>query len=167
MTSFPDTLSSSPFGTVQIDRIQADLVLNNRLKSVFGSPSDPMPLLEQRAHEILSDLEFILWEGDAQTFQFTFVSQSAEAILGYPCERWLTEASFWCDTVVHPADRNDAIGYCALATGQGRDHDFVYRALTAEGRTIWLHDVVCVIKGEKGLAERLRGIMVVIEAGGA
>nr|WP_282452647.1 PAS domain-containing protein [Lysobacter sp. CAU 1642] len=101
----------------------------------------------------------IVWEGDPQTFQFTFVSQSAEAILGYPVAHW-KEPGFWTTHVVHVEDRSDAVAYCALATGQGRDHDFRYRAITADGRQVLLHDVVHVIPGRLGVAAKLRGLMI-------
>jgi hypothetical protein len=67
--------------------------------------------------------------------------------------------------VVHPGDASDAVAYCALATAQGRDHDFQYRARTADGHTVLLHDVVHVIKGHLGVASKLRGIMVPLEEG--
>ncbi len=141
---------------------QADFA--SRLAAVFGQPTDPVGLVERRAAELLPDRRVIIWEGDPQTFQFTHVSRSAEDLLGYPCKRWLAEAEFWTQTVIHPDDRGTAVAYCALATGQGRDHDFRYRARTADGRTVVLHDVVHVIKGRRGVAIRLRGIMVEVTA---
>jgi PAS domain-containing protein len=107
-----------------------------------------------------------VWEGDPQTFIFTYVSAAAEQVLGYPAARW-KEPGFWAQTVVHPADASDAVAYCALATGQGRDHDFQYRARAADGRAVLLHDVVHVIKGPRGVASRLRGIMVPLAEGEA
>ena len=130
--------------------------------SIFGADDDPMVLIEHRAKQLLPDQRHIVWEGDAQTFQFTFVGGAAEEILGHPASRWTTEPTFWADIVVHPEDRNDAIAFCALATGKGADHDFQYRALCADGRTVRLHDVVKVVKGARGVAERLRGIMIEI-----
>ena len=108
---------------------------------------------------LVDDLDAIVWEGDAQTFQFSYVSKAAERILGYPCEKWL-EPGFWADVVVHPEDRDDAIAYCALATGNGRDHTFEYRARAADGRIVWLRDIVRVVRGDKGMPVRLRGVMV-------
>src|SRR5437660_960144 len=43
----------------------------------------------------------IVWQADAETFQFTFVSEQAVRILGYPVERWLNEPTFWKDHL-HP-----------------------------------------------------------------
>lgn len=115
--------------------------------------------VERRAHELMPRHSVIVWEGDAATFEFGYVGEAAEVLLGYPRDRWTSEATFWADTVVHADDRDHAVSYCALCTGQGRDHDFVYRARAADGRVLRLHDVVRVIMGEKGVATRLRGIM--------
>lgn len=137
-----------------------DPALSHHLGRVFGRFSDPMTLVERRAQELLPELRTIVWEGDPETFQFSYVGQSAEDILGYPARRWTTEPTFWADTVVHEDDRRDAVAYCALATGKCKDHDFVYRAVAADGRVVWLHDVVRVCRSPSGIAERLRGIMI-------
>src|SRR5678816_1370323 len=82
----------------------------------------------------------IVWEADAKTFTFSFVSEQAERILGYPIEQWLREPTFWRDHV-HPDDRNWAVEFCLNATAQKQDHDFEYRMIAADGRTVWLRAV--------------------------
>jgi PAS domain-containing protein len=131
-----------------------------RLAAVFGRPADPVALVERRVAELLPGRRVIVWEGDPQTFHFSHVSASAEAVLGYPPGRWVSEQDFWARSVVHPDDRLDAVAYCALATGQGRDHDFRYRAVAADGRVVVMHDVVHVVKGPRGVASVLRGVMI-------
>lgn len=135
--------------------------LSQRLVAVFGSPDDSIDRVVARAGALLPERQVIVWEGDPQTFIFSYVSPAAETILGYPVARWF-EAGFWTGTIVHPDDASHAVSYCALATGQGRDHDFQYRARTADGATVLLHDVVHVIKGRRGVASKLRGIMIVM-----
>ena len=142
---------------IATDRLPPPLA--SRVKDVFGLDNDPLSAVERRAFELLPELRPIVWEGDAQTFHFAFVGGAAEEVLGYPATRWTAEPAFWADTVVYPDDRNDAIAFCALATGKGQDHDFHYRARCADGRIIRLHDIVKVIKGPKGIPQRLRGIM--------
>jgi len=112
--------------------------------------------------DIVDGLDAIVWEGDAQTFQFTYVNRRAEDLLGYPTERWL-EPGFWAETVVHPEDRDDAVAFCALATGQCRDHAFEYRAIAADGRVVRLRDIVRVVVGERGVPTKLRGVMIAID----
>jgi PAS domain-containing protein len=131
--------------------------------AIFGHPSDSIEAVASRATVLIPELPVIVWEGDPQTFIFSYVSAAAEAVLGYPVALW-KEPGFWARTVVHPEDSSDAVAYCALATAQGRDHDFLYRARTAWGDTVLLHDVVHVIKGPLGVASRLRGIMVPLES---
>lgn len=130
-----------------------------KVERVFGADDDPIVLVEHRARLLLRG-QPIVWEGDAQTFQFGFVGGAAEEVLGYPPSRWTSEPAFWADTIVHPEDRNDAIAFCAVATGKGLDHNFRYRACAADGRIVVLHDIVKVIKSRRGVPERLRGIMV-------
>ena len=42
---------------------------------------------EPRYEELLSSIDAVIWEADARTLHFTFVSQHAERLLGYPPER--------------------------------------------------------------------------------
>ena len=55
--------------------------------------------------QLVNSIDGIVWEGDAQTGMFTFVSPAAERMLGYPIESWLTERTFWIDRL-HPDDRD-------------------------------------------------------------
>lgn len=153
-----------PHSALVTGALAADGRLERQLREVFGDPDDTVEQVAERARRLLPQHPVIVWEGDPQTFQFTYVSAAAEAVLGYPVASW-QQPGFWAETVVHPDDQAEAVAYCALATGQGRDHDFQYRARAADGRTVLLHDVVHVIKGARGLASRLRGIMVPVEAG--
>lgn len=139
-------------------------VHDSKLIEVFGDPQSTIEDVDARAQAAFPALAPIVWEGDPQTFQFSYVGAPAAKLLGYPVLRWITEATFWADVVVSAADRDDAIAYCALATGLGADHEFEYRARTADGRTLWLRDFVRVILGPKRVPVRLRGIMFDITA---
>lgn len=130
----------------------------------FGDGTEPIADVARRAERLLEGIPVIVWEGDAQTFAFSFVSGDAEKVLGHASRRWTSEPTFWADHVVHPEDRDDAIAYCALATGKARDHAFEYRAQTSDGRTVRLADYVQVIMGKRRVPERLRGIMIDVEA---
>ena len=117
------------------------------LQALFGADDEPLTALEHRARVLFPNTSVILWEGDASTFQFTYVSPYAELLLGYPIQRWTTEATFWADVVIVAEDRDDAIAYCALATTKRCDHIFEYRARASDGRVVWLRDVVKVVMG--------------------
>jgi PAS domain S-box-containing protein len=129
------------------------------IDAVFGHRNAPIEEVARRAAEYFYPDPVIVWQGDAATFQFLFVSEGAEVLLGYPVRKWVEEPTFWTDVILHPDDRDHAVAYCALSTGKGQDHDFEYRARTADGRVVLLHDVVRVVFGPKGFATHLRGLM--------
>lgn len=113
---------------------------------------------EERYRVLVNSLDAILWEADPLTWQFTFVSQRAEKILGYPVEQWLTEPDFWAK-ILHPEDSRWALQYCKQAVAEKQDHEFEYRAIAADGRVVWLRDIVRVVC-ENGAVRGLRGLMV-------
>ena len=106
---------------------------------------------------LVNSLDGIVWEADAHTFAFTFVSAQAERMLGYPLARWTTEPTFWKDHI-HPGDRDWATSFCMDATRAKRAHDFEYRMVAGDGRIVWLHDVVTVVV-ENDQPVQLRGVM--------
>jgi len=116
---------------------------------------------EQKQRQLMETVKAIVWEADAQTRRFSFVSQAAEEILGYPVEDWLEQPDFWVK-LIHPDDREHAIAYCQASAAEGKDHEFEYRAIAADGRIVGLRDLVRVIKDENGIPRRLRGVMVEI-----
>jgi len=110
---------------------------------------------QQRFGDLVDSVEGIVWEADAGTFGFSFVSRQAERILGYRLERWLSEPTFWTDHL-HPDDRNVALGVREDANREQRRHDAEYRMIAADGSVVWLHDLVTVVAD----GGRLRGVMV-------
>jgi PAS domain S-box-containing protein len=114
---------------------------------------------ERNYRQLVQSLQAIVWEADAKTWRFSFVSHAAETILGYPIERWLAEPDFW-QSILHPEDRDQAIAYCLQMSHQGPGHEFEYRAMAADGRVVWLRDIVRTTFDDDGKPSRLRGIMV-------
>jgi PAS domain S-box-containing protein len=113
----------------------------------------------ERYRHLVEGLDAIVWEADAETLQFTFVSSRAEGILGYPVATWLAEPNFWADHI-HPEDRERAVTSCREASDEARDHHFVYRAIAADGRTVWIRDHVRVEYDAARRTKQLRGVMV-------
>src|SRR5205085_4022167 len=82
----------------------------------------------------------------------------AERVLGYPCTKWTEDPHFWSEHT-HPDDRSWAAQLCRRATLDRQNHDFEYRMFAADGRVVWLHDIVTVVVLDDGSCV-LRGIMV-------
>lgn len=128
---------------------------------VFGDNADDMQALQARADALLPD-DAILWECDASTFAFSYVSPSAQTVLGYPTQRWIEDTTFWATRVVHQSDADEAVNYCVSETQCDRDHAFEYRAIAADGSIVRLRDVVRVVPAAGALPKRLRGVMFVV-----
>ena len=128
---------------------------------VFGDNVDDMQALQRRATELLP-ADAILWECDATTFAFSYVSPSAEVALGYPTANWIDDTALWATKVVHQNDADEAVNYCASETACDRDHAFEYRAVAADGSIVRLRDVVRVVPAMDGHSKRLRGVMFVV-----
>jgi PAS domain S-box-containing protein len=114
---------------------------------------------EERFRDLVQGLDAIVWEADAATLKFSFVSQRAEIMLGYPVARWLGTPDFFVNRI-HPADRARAMRVCRDAIAEGVDHEFEYRALRADGREVWLRDIVHVVQSLMGRPAQLRGLTV-------
>jgi hypothetical protein len=114
---------------------------------------------QERWRDLVNGLtDVIVWEGDPVTFQFSFVCQSAQKILGYPLERWLTP-DFWVE-VIHPDDRQWALNFCREEIAGGRDHEFEYRCIGSDGRVVWLRDRTYVVCDPQGQIQKTRGLMI-------
>jgi PAS domain S-box-containing protein len=111
---------------------------------------------DDKVLSLVDNLGGIVWVADPDTFQFSFVSTQAEAILGYPCRLWIDEPDFW-RRHTHPDDVERCTRFCLDAARQGRDHKFEYRMIAADGRVVWLRDVVSVRNSPEG-GRRLIGI---------
>ena len=98
----------------------------------------------------------VLWTLDVRTQRFTYMSQQVERILGYPAESW-RDFETWA-TRIHPDDRETAAHVCQSATARGENHSFDYRIIAADGRIVWIRDVVSVVMDTDG-PEKLIGIL--------
>lgn len=112
----------------------------------------------QLAENINQQIDGILWEANAQTFEFTYISPQVEKILGYTVHEWMSQKDFW-QKHIHPDDRDGAVNLCHCETVAGRDHVFEYRMIAKNGKEIWIHDRV-TIEFKKGIPSILRGVMI-------
>ncbi|WP_421556375.1 bifunctional diguanylate cyclase/phosphodiesterase [Pseudomonas kitaguniensis] len=105
---------------------------------------------------LVESLSAIAWEANVTDFTYSYVSPHAEELLGYPRAHWLIPG-FW-QTIIHPADRTRTQDYCHRETHANRDHSVDYRVVTADGRCVWVRDIVSLIK--HGHQPVLRGLMI-------
>lgn len=127
---------------------------------ILGAHDEPISEIARRAELMFPGLKAVIWEADASTLEFLYVSDSAASVFGHLPSRWTAEPAFWSREVLHPEDADDAVAHCAICAAMRQDHEFEHRAVAADGRTVWVHHFVRAIPGAKGVAVRLRGVMV-------
>jgi two-component system sensor histidine kinase/response regulator len=135
-------------------KIQAEAISARRRQEA----EDALRATERQMQQLVHTVKAIVWRMDAATERFTFVSQEAEQLLGYPVARWTEDAGFFA-AMLHADDRDWVVRYCRRATQEHRDHTMEYRVFSQDGRLVWLRDIVSVIV-EDGTPRELIGVMV-------
>ncbi|HEU4367521.1 MAG TPA: ATP-binding protein [Methylomirabilota bacterium] len=116
----------------------------------------------QEAHArlaaLVDGLDAIVWEADPLTLEPTFVSQRAERLLGYPLREWLDSGSW--TRLIHPDDRDAALATLREHAGAGRACRIEYRMVAADGRCVWVSNLVQSVRRDDGVVGRLRGLVI-------
>lgn len=110
-----------------------------------------------RFQELVELTDAIHWEVDIATLRFTYISPQVEDLLGYPAEDW-KDFDYWVSRL-HPEDREWAPPYCMEHTARSEDHIFTYRSIAADGRVVWIRDIVSVVTDDEGRPVTLRGLL--------
>lgn len=116
---------------------------------------------EESLRRLLESTRAMPWTADVSSWMFTYVGPQAVDLLGYPSKSWY-ETGFWVDHI-HPDDREFATDYCARSTDTCDNYEFEYRMVAADGRWVWIHDMVNVVL-DQGQPSQLRGFMIDITA---
>ncbi len=106
---------------------------------------------------LLDNLHGISWQLDLVKDKFTYVSSSAKQILGYEVEEW-TDINSW-KMMIHEDDRDKASQYCMAEIKEGNDHTFEYRMIKKNAETIWVVDIVRLVKNENECPIILHGFI--------
>lgn len=112
---------------------------------------------ESRLQRMFDSSGGTLWESDANTLEVTYISPSAEQLLGYRAEEW-QQPGFWIEHL-HPDDRDRAVEYCKSQAQHQLSYDSEYRFIHKNGSSIWLRDIVAVIE-EAGKPRWRRGLLI-------
>ena len=123
---------------------------------------DALARTMERYHDLVDNLDGVVWEADPGDLRTTFVSQQAVTLFGHSMHRWLGEPGFW-QGLIHPADRDRVLAAARAAAGDRRTRRMEYRARTADGRWLTLLHTMRRIGGDRTPAA-LRGLIVDITA---
>jgi diguanylate cyclase (GGDEF)-like protein/PAS domain S-box-containing protein len=106
---------------------------------------------------LLESTKAIPWKIDWQTLTFAYIGPQIEELLGWAPDSWVTVED-WAARM-HEEDRERVVNFCVSQSQAGVDHEADYRALTKDGRFVWIRDVVHVVRNAQGDVEALIGFM--------
>ena len=112
---------------------------------------------EQSLRMLLETTHAVPWAGETKTFQFTYVGPRALELLGYPTDQWY-DHDFWPDHI-YPHDRDAAVDHRLTSWRHLTAFEFEYRMIAADGRIVWIHDMVNVTRPD-GEPAVLYGFMI-------
>ena len=92
---------------------------------------------EVRYRDLVEDLEAIVWEATAAPWRFTFVSERAAAMLGYPTPHWTASSDFW-EQIIHPEGRAAALAVLHAQAADLTDFRLQFRMVGSGGQSQWI-----------------------------
>ena len=98
---------------------------------------------EEEFRLLVETTNVVPWEADLKTGRFFYVGPQAVPFLGFPLEEWMRE-NFWVDRL-HPEDREWVLITRAEAVEKRKSFECEYRMLRADGRVVWVRDMLSVI----------------------
>jgi diguanylate cyclase (GGDEF)-like protein/PAS domain S-box-containing protein len=135
------------------------LRINRRLRREMNRRTlleDELRNSELHYRGLVESLNAIAWQMDPSDFRYTYVAPQAQKLLGYPTQDWLKPG--FVERILHPDDARRTLDYCRSETQAGRDHSMDYRMLAADGREVWVRDIV-TLSPQDG-SQMLRGLLI-------
>ncbi|MEM5528048.1 EAL domain-containing protein [Gammaproteobacteria bacterium AS21] len=118
-------------------------------------------LSEQRFKNLVAATDGIVWEADALTGNFTYISDNCVRILGYSHQDWLSP-NFWASHI-HPEDRDASIAFRQNHSENLSVHELEYRFINDKNEVVWVKDMISSITENKKTSLH-RGLMLDITA---
>jgi PAS domain S-box-containing protein len=109
----------------------------------------------ERFQALVEATRVIPFEFNLETSQVIYAGPQVVSVLGYQLEEWYREG-FW-EFALHPDDRGLLVRLLRVDDPAARDHEFTFRMLAKDGRTVHLH-YVAALTPERD-SRSLRGFM--------
>jgi len=110
-----------------------------------SEPADPLQRLKYLVDNTPAIIYSTVPSGD---FKMTFVSANALNVLGYRPEEMVADPNFWFDHI-HPDDAPNIFSSLAQIFTEG-ERAYEYRFRRADGRYLWMHDKLRLIRDPQG-----------------
>lgn len=134
--------------TVEVRRNRQLAEAESRLRAQADETSEALRESERRYRHIVEGTEATPYTLDLSTMSHQFVGPQARRLLGYPLEKWLAE-DFWAEHL-HSDDRDQIVSDRLHYLQQSDELNLEYRMINANGRTVWIRDLLKVVQESTG-----------------
>lgn len=100
----------------------------------------------------------IRWEADAASLEVRPLNQALAALLGYGAEQWEATGFWW--TAVAADDAGWVKDFFRKAAAQDEIRYCDHRMVAADGRTVWVRNVLRPVRDAEGAINRLAGVTI-------
>jgi len=112
---------------------------------------------QQKFETLVNSIQGVVWEANPSSYEFSFVSEQAERLLGYPREQWIKDPGFWISHV-HPDDQLLAQSFRNKGLEGEKSTQFEYRMISSTGQAVWVREISTFVM-EGTAARALRGVL--------
>ena len=112
---------------------------------------------KERLSQLLDSTKVVAWEAEVEAQQFTYVSEQAVRMLGFPTSAWYEP--YFLASHIHPDDRHRVLSIYLKQTRVAEHFDLTFRMIGADGRIAWVQNLVSVTP-ENGTPARMHGFMI-------
>ena len=142
---------------LSLKKLQKELEnANSKLEERVAERTNELRENEAKYRSLVESANTVPWKVDLKTGEFTYIGRQVENILGYSAQSWL-DLPVWSSRI-HKDDREKVESLFSKPVKKYENHEFEYRVIAADGRVVWIRDVITVITA-KGLPEELIGFM--------
>ncbi len=114
---------------------------------------------ERQYRRLVEELPLVLYtdKPDA-TSTAIYISPQVETMFGYPHASWFEPPFF--GSILHPDDRERVMSQIQVnLDAPDATRSFEYRLIAADGRVVWVHDDVWIVRDENGAPLHVQGFM--------
>jgi PAS domain S-box-containing protein len=112
---------------------------------------------DEQLSKLLEAAGIVVWEADAEHFEFTYVSEEAAKLVGYETKQWYRPYFFAAH--IHPDDSERVLAIRLNPHQPGQHYDFEFRMLAKDRHIVWIRNLAEVLE-ENNKNRRMRGFMI-------
>jgi PAS domain S-box-containing protein len=112
---------------------------------------------KERLTQLLETTKVVSWEAEVEAQRFTYVSEQAVKMLGFPTRDWY-EPNFFASHL-HPHDRRRVLSAYQTQARLVEHFDLTFRMIGNEGRVAWVQNLVSITP-ESDTPARMHGFMI-------